>query len=72
MPLLNCLKICYPIIGGMLMRWGMLLLYLVLFIALVTLIILGVKQKKNKLWITGVILSIIAFFSLLMVIILYW
>lgn len=54
------------------MRWGMLLLYLVLFIALVTLIILGVKQKKNKLWITGVILSIIAFFSLLMVIILYW
>ena len=42
------------------MRIGMIILFAVLYIALITLFILGYKKKQKKVWVTSLVLFLIA------------
>ena len=42
------------------MRIGMIVLFAILYIALISLFILGYKKKQKKLWITSLVLFLIA------------
>lgn len=42
------------------MRIGMIILFAVLYIALISLFILGYKKKQKKVWVTSLVLFLIA------------
>ena len=53
------------------MRIGMIILFAVLYIALIALFLLGYKKKQKRVWVTSLVLFLIAIVTTIIITIIY-